>query len=186
MAESAPSDMTVDEFLVWAVKRPGRHELEFGTVIAMSPESLGHVRAKTRIQRALDAALGRAGLDCEAVGDGVTVRVDATTAYEPDASVYCGPRQPANALVVVDPVIVVEVVSPSSVGRGHNQKLVGYFMVPSLQHYLIVNPERRVLVHHARRSDEIATRILRSGGLTLDPPGFELPVEELFGASHED
>ena len=113
--------------------------------------------------------------------DGATVRVDPTPAYEPDALVYCGPALPPDAIEVADPVIVVEVVSPSSLHRDHNVKLVGYFLMPSLQHYLIVNPDRRMLVHHARDGDAIRTRILGSGALRLDPPGLLLEVVDLFG-----
>ena len=45
----------------------------------------------------------------------------------------------------------------------------------------IVDAERRFLVHHARRGDEIATRILHGGPLRLDPPGLDLMVEDLLG-----
>ena len=181
MAEVAPSDMTVDEFLAWAAGRPGRYELELGTVIAMSPENLGHLRAKNAVCAALAAAIRSAGLACEALPDGATVRIDARTAYEPDALVYCGPGLSSRSIEVPDPIVVVEIASPSSGSRDHNQKLVGYFMVPTIQHYVIVHPDRRILVHHARRGDEIATRILHGGPLRLDPPGLDLRIEDLFG-----
>jgi Uma2 family endonuclease len=173
--------MTVDEFLVWAEGRPGRYELDGGTVIAMSPENVGHLRAKAAVHEVLAAAVRRAGLPCEALPDGATVRVDAGTAYEPDALVYCGPPLPRSAIEVADPVIVVEVLSPSTARHDRSGKLVGYFAVPSLYHYLIVDADRRVLVHHARDGDHIATRILRSGGLHLDPPGIDIGVEDLLG-----
>ena len=73
---------------------------------------------------------------------------------------------------------MVEVASPSSGSRDHNQKLIGYFMVPSVQHYLIIHSDRRILVHHARRGDEIATRILHGGRLRLEPPGLDLKIED--------
>ena len=185
MAEAVPSGLTVDEFLLWAANRPGRYELELGTVIAMSPENVGHLRAKDGACSALAAAIARAGLACEALPDGATVRVDARTAYEPDALVYCGHRLPPRAIEVPNPIVVVEVASPSSGARDHNEKLVGYFMVPSVQHYLIIHSDRRILVHHARRGDEIATRILHGGALRLDPPGLDLRIEDLFGSPSE-
>ena len=174
--------MMIDAFLAWAADQPGRYELENGYAVAMAPERLGHVRAKTACFDALRVAVAAARLPCEALPDGAAVRVDARTLYEPDALVYCGARLSPRATEVADPVVVVEVVSPSSGARDHNQKLVGYFMVPSVQHYLIVHPDRRVLVHHARRGDEIATRILHGGELHLDPPGLELRIEDLFGS----
>ncbi len=180
MADAAPSEMTVDEFLVWAEGRPGRYELDGGTVIAMSPENVGHLRAKTDAYEALATAIRRARLACEALPDGATVRIDVRTAYEPDALVYCGPRLPRRAIEVPNPVIVVEVLSPSTGRHDRSGKLVGYFAVPSLHHYLIVDADRRAVIHHARKEDEIATRILRSGSLRLDPPGLDLTIEDLF------
>lgn len=178
-----PSGMTVDAFLVWAEGRPGRHELELGRVIATAPERASHNRAKTAAQRALADAVARAGISCESFSDGMTVRVDRMTAYEPDAVVHCGPSVPPDAIEVPHPV--VEVVSPSSGSRDHDEKLVGYFLVPSIRHYLIVHPDRRILVHHARDGDSIRTRILDGGALRLDPPGLELSIEDLFGGRPE-
>lgn len=51
-------------------------------------------------------------------------------------------------------------------------KLVGYFKVPSVAHYLIVHPLQRVVPDHARGTgDLIETRIRTAGELRLDPPG---------------
>ena len=183
MAETSPSPMTVDEFLVWAEGRPGRYELDGGTVVAMSPESDDHRRAKAAVHDTIAAAVRRAGLPCEALSDGVTVRVDARSAYTPDVAVYCGSRLP---IMVSEPVIVVEVLSVHTTGHRRCGELVGYFAVRSLQHYIIVDAERCAAIHHARRTDEIATRILHGGTLRLDPPGLELRIEDLFGAEPAD
>ena len=78
-------------------------------------------------------------------------------------------------------IVVVEVSSPSTGRRDEHEKLIGYVAVPSIQHYLIVYAERRIVVHHARAGDAITTRILGSGSIRLDPPGLDLAVEDLFG-----
>lgn len=63
----------------------------------------------------------------------------------------------------------------------HGPKLMGYFSLPSLAHYLILDPERRVAIHHKRgQGDIIETRILSEGVVRLDPPGIEAPVAEMF------
>jgi Uma2 family endonuclease len=79
--------------------------------------------------------------------------VNDRTVYEPDALVRCGPPLPADAIEVADPVIVVEVVSPSSRGIDCGVKLAGYFALPSLRHYLIVDTGTRVVIHHRRGED---------------------------------
>lgn len=108
------------------------------------------------------------------------MRVGAGDVFEPDALVACGPPPPGDALEIADPVIVVEVLSPTA-AIDHGPKLMGYFPLPSLAHYLILDPERRVAIHHKRgQGDIIESRILSEGVVRLDPPGIEAPVAEMF------
>ena len=75
---------------------------------------------------------------------------------------------------------MVEVLSPSTAAIDHGRKLSGYFSLVSVQHYLILDPDRRVVIHHKRGSgDAIETRVLIDVA-RLDPPGFEVAVEALF------
>ncbi|WP_375457817.1 Uma2 family endonuclease [uncultured Enterovirga sp.] len=182
-AEPAPARMDVDEFLRWAEDRPGRYELDDGLVFAMSPERVRHAEVKGAVHQALRAACEMSGAPCRALPDGMTVKVDRQTAYEPDALVYCGPRLPGDAIEVPAPVIVVEVLSPSTAYRDVGRKLAGYFQIASVQHYLIVDPDRPVVVHHQRgEGDLIRTRIVTGGILRLDPPGLDLVVADLWPA----
>jgi Uma2 family endonuclease len=173
--------MTVDEYLAWAQGRPGRFELYAGVVYAMTPERACHAKVKYAVQTALLAAIRRSGLPGHMLPDGMTVRIDRDTAHEPDALVYCGRELPDSAVEVPSPVVVVEVLSPCTWHVDASAKLAGYFRVPALQHYLIVDPDKRRVIHHARgEGDIIATRIVGEGRLPLDPPGLELTVDELF------
>ena len=101
----------------------------------------------------------------------MSVRVDADTLYEPDAMVRCGPPIDDNATEVADPVILVEVVSPSSRKRDSGSKLEDYFRIPSVRHYLIVKTENQAIIHHRRdEAGTITTHIVRDGAIQLDPP----------------
>jgi Uma2 family endonuclease len=96
--------------------------------------------------------------------------------------VRCGAVVPPDTVKLTDPVIVVEVLSPSTRARDHGDKLIDYFRLPSVYHYLIVRTEDRAIIHHARNADgTILTRIVREGTLHLDPPG--LTATGLFLAS---
>ena len=111
----------------------------------------------------------------------MTVTINASTVYEPDVLVRCGPRVPDHTVKLDDPVIVVDVPSPSARSRDSGAKLIDYFRLPSIHHYLIVRIEDRAIIHHARNPDgTILTRIVRDGTLHLDPPG--LTVTGLFPA----
>jgi hypothetical protein len=52
-----------------------------------------------------------------------------------------------------------------------------------VQHYLIVEPTRKVVIHHRRGPNAIETRIATDGTVRLGPPGIELPVLDLFRES---
>jgi Uma2 family endonuclease len=181
--EKAPDHrMTVDEFLAWAETQEGRYELHGGEVFSMAAERTLHAEMKFSVQSALHAGIKEARLPCFMLPDGMTVRISNDTAHEPDALVYCGPKLPANAIEVPYPVIVVEVLSPSTRRIDASKKLAGYFSLPGLHHYLIVDPERPPLIHHQRQADgTILTRLVGEGVLRLDPPGFEIKVNEIFG-----
>jgi Uma2 family endonuclease len=173
--------MTVDEFLAWAQDHPGRYELFRGEVYARSAETTGHIAIKGAVFLALHAAIRARGVACHVLADGATVRIDSSTACEPDALVYCGEKLPPTSLEVPDPVIVVEVLSQSTRRVDVSLKLAGYFQRPSVMHYLVVDPSRPTVIHHARGSDgAIVTRIVTEGSITLDPPGIELRVSDIY------
>jgi Uma2 family endonuclease len=181
MSAAAKKKMNADEFLLWAEGQEGRWELQDGAPVAMSPERVSHVRTKGLVFQALAGAIIRAQAPCEAFSDGVSVRIEDGSVYEPDAVVHCGPRVPEDSIEISNPVVVVEVLSPSTAARDHGVKLTGYFSLPGLAHYLILDPERRVVIHHKRGLGEvIETRILSDGLLRLDPPGLETHVADMF------
>jgi Uma2 family endonuclease len=182
MGATAEKQLNVDEFLAWADGREGNWELHDGAPVAMSPERVRHTATKSDAFFALRVAVDRAGAPCRAYSDGITVRVRENRAFVPDALVC--PAPPPDAREISNPVIVVEVVSPSTAAYDHGEKLAGYFALPSVAHYLILDPDRRLVIHHARaREGVIETRMPREGRLCLDPPGLELAVAELFASA---
>jgi Uma2 family endonuclease len=183
MAKILEKLMTVSEFLDWVQEQPrGRYELVRGEVIAMSPERALHALTKHRIARVLEDAVRNTGLDCIVFPDGMTVSIDEHTAYEPDAVVQCGRAVDMDSILVEEPLIVVEVLSPKYFRIDMTEKLVDYFRVASIHHYLIFDTKRNTVTHHRRLvgTEDVATRILRDGALVLDPPGLTVNVAELF------
>jgi Uma2 family endonuclease len=182
MSIPKPLRMTADEFLAWALEQPrGRYELAAGEVIAMAPERAAHALVKLAAARALEDAVAAAGLPCQVFPDGMAVRIDEGTVYEPDASLRCGPKLPEDDIELADPMIVVEVLSPASRAQDSGAKLEAYFRLPSVRHSLIANTATRSVIHHARGADgAIATRVHAGGDLRLDPPGITLRPADLF------
>lgn len=177
-----PVVLSREEYRRWAEAQPrGRHELIAGEVVAMAPERIAHIRVKARVWAALDRSVRAAGLPCEAFADGITVEVGDDTDCEPDAVVACGERLSGDAIAASNPVVVAEVLSPSTRSVDTGAKLVDYFRVPSIQHYLIVRADRRAVIHHRRRGDgTVETRFIGEGRIALDPPGLDVAVEEFY------
>lgn len=175
--------MTAEEFLAWSEGRPGRYELVDGEIFAQAAERVAHAEAKGAVYVALLAAIREDGLPCRALPDGMAVRIDERTVFEPDAQVYCGPRLAPSDLVVENPMIVVEVLSPSTGRNDALGKLTGYFRLPSIQHYLIVDPDQPLVIHHGRGAGtDILTRIVTEVEVKLDPPGLTFSLAEIYGS----
>jgi Uma2 family endonuclease len=104
-------------------------------------------------------------------------------AFEPDV-VVSGVEVP-EGLLVPEPLIVVEVLSESTRDRDFTIKLAGYASLTSVVHYLLVEMRRRLIVHHHRPAGEpeFRTSIARGGILRLDPPGLDLDLDAIYGAS---
>lgn len=70
---------------------------------------------------------------------------------------------------------------PSPAKGNTTVKLAGYFKLPSIAHYLTVDPDAAMVVHRSRRKgSDILTRVVTDGCLTLDPPGLELALTDIY------
>ncbi|MDY8109493.1 Uma2 family endonuclease [Fulvimarina sp. 2208YS6-2-32] len=181
-----PTDkMTADEFLVWSrgLADGERYELLDGTLLRMQAENAGHAITKTNVALSFRDALRRAGrTGCRSIADGFSIRVSDDQVREPDAMINCAPMA-RDDLYASCPVVVVEVLSPSTRRIDLHRKLIDYFQVPSIQHYLIVMASDRRVLLHSRSSveGEIRTRILgEETTIALDPPGISLAIAEFF------
>ena len=172
--------MTAPEFLAWAESQPARHEFDGTRPVAMTGGDLGHSRLIRNISRALASRL--AGSHCEPLGPDAAVATIGDAIRYPDAVVTCTPFSDRDRLVP-DPVIVFEVVSPSSVRTDRVTKLHEYQAVPSIRRYIIVEPAIAALTVLSR---DHAGEAFRASGLSdtdilrLPEIGIEIPVAELY------
>jgi Uma2 family endonuclease len=164
--------MNADEFIAWAMNQPKRYELKGGRVVPMSPERAAHTQTKHLVWLAFRQAAKESGLKYQVFGDGMSVRVDQETIYEPDTLLRLGEPVARDTIEINDPMIVVEVVSPSSLTVDSSTKLIDYFRLASVQHYFVVDTDSASVTHHRRiAEDRMETRVIRTGSLRFDPPG---------------
>lgn len=180
--------MTVEEFHAWADKREAalaydepKWELFDGVPEMQASERWVHTRLKYQIMRAIDRAIEAAGLKLEAGIDGIGVRVGVNAEYVPEVVVFPAGIIQENDRHAPNPVIVVEVLSPSSRNKDLRTKADGYGRVPTIEHYLAVDPDGGVVVPFRRKGAKLVRpkEGLTTGELRLDPPGLILKVEDL-------
>ena len=169
------------DYRAWAAAQSrGRFERHSAVVVAMAPERVAHVRLKAAAWALLRDGIRANQLPCEALTGGMTVEIGEDDDYEPDAIVRCGVRLADDATTVPDPLIVVEVLSPSTSAIDRSVKLERYYRLPSVQHYLIIWTDRHRVVHHRRVGDGVETTSRTDGAIRLDPPGLLFNVTALY------
>ena len=184
-AQSHPR-MTVAGFLAWSEEQSddARYELVAGEPLRlMAPTNIRHAQIQSNASQALRRSVAEAGLPCRVydAGPGVAVGPDGDECRIPDVVVTCAAEIDETARLVPEPVIVVEVASPSTRLADVNDKVEFYSGIASVQHYLVIEQDRRRVVYHGRgQSGGLEPRILREGEIALDPPGVRLALVALY------
>lgn len=179
MAEAARQEdwpRTVAEFEPWHACQPDRWEFFAGAPRLMAPASLRHTIIKTNLGTALTNALG--DQDRAVLVDGAQIVTDEISAI-PDVVVTCAPLD-LSTPVIAAPTIIAEVMSPSSEADDGGRKWFSYRKIPSLQHYLVVHQEQRVVLIHSRAGDLWRERFVGQGTVELDPPPIRLEIEAVY------
>lgn len=131
--------MTLAEFLEWERRQPTRHEFIDGEIVAMTGARAGHVRMVARLMERLRRHLR--GSPCEAFANDLRIVVPLGDSYYPDILVVCGEARPDDEDDQVElATIAIEVSSPSTWRYDAQRKRWGYLSVPTMEHYLLIDP----------------------------------------------
>jgi Uma2 family endonuclease len=153
-----------------------KHEFAAGEIYAMAGGSIKHSALASRISAALEN--GRPP-GCVAFQSDMRLRVLASgRAAYPDASMVCGAVEldPADAAgtTITNPVLLVEVLSPSTEEVDRGDKWRDYQRIPSLQEYVLVSQHPRIEIFRRLPSgtweyvDVREGRVMLASGPTLD------------------
>ena len=160
-----------------------RHEFLDGAVWAMGGGTPEHARVAANIARILGTQL--AGKRCAVYSSELRVRVSATglTTY-PDVTVVCGsleldPDDPRRH-TVVNPSLVVEVLSPSTESYDRGEKLEHDQSIPSLRAIVRVGTEARRIDLWRRSGGAWSGQVVERGTAPVESLGVELPLEDVY------
>lgn len=172
-----------DDYLAWEQEQAFRNEYVDGEVFAMSGASDAHATVAGNLFVALHGLLR--GTPCKAFMADMKVRVEAANSFfYPDILVTCDPRDrgPEASHVKQHPVLVIEVLSPSTEAYDRGNKFAAYRLLPSLKEYVLVSiEERRIEVF--RRDDTghwVLYPFAADENLALASVDFQCPLAELF------
>jgi Uma2 family endonuclease len=170
--------MTLAEFLEWEEGQPVRYEFDGFGPVAMTGGTYGH----STIQRNLAFALtGRLrGKPCQFQGSDLKIQVGDGHIRYPDGMVVCSPVD-RTATVVHEPVVVFEVLSPSTAAKDRIVKAREYQATPSIRRYVMLEQDSVGATVYARSGETWTHEILVADSiLALPEIGVSLPLAELY------
>ena len=166
--------LTPEQYLARERKTDTKHEYHNGQIVAMSGASFAHNIITTNITTALNNEL--VGSDCIVVASDMCVRTSPDTSYfYPDVVVVCGePQFEDNTFdVLLNPVLIVEVLSPSTADYDRGEKFEHYKQLISLQEYIIVSQDRVHIEHYLRFGKQWVLTEFRAPENVLPLPSVE-------------
>jgi Uma2 family endonuclease len=183
MMPARKQTMTYAEYLALEEKAVERHEFLNGEVFAMGGGTIEHAGLIAAVSIALGKALG--ALPCRVFSSDLRIRVRATglTTY-PDVSVVCGKAEAdyEDPHAIVNPTLVVEVLSDSTEAYDRGEKAAHYRHLPSLREYVLVSQHRpRIEVHRRNDAGRWELYEYESGSrVELASVGCSIDVDEVY------
>jgi Uma2 family endonuclease len=174
--------MSAEEYLAFERAAEGKHELWDGEVFAMSGASLAHNQIVRNLIRHLGNALE--GMDCQVLPSDMRVRIGLRNRYVyPDVTIVCGrPRLEGNADVLLDPNLVIEVLSPSTEAFDRGEKFVAHRSLRSVHEVVLVGQDARRVECYTRQLDDSWILRERTGdaAVQLGPLAEPLPLDAIY------
>lgn len=181
--------MTAAEYLAWERAQPSKHEFFDGEILAMAGGSPRHNALSVNASAALRTALAQRG--CVTFSSDQRIGFSPKKYVYPDASVVCGELKTEDGAddVVVNPTVIVEVLSRSTEQYDRGGKWEGYRRIPSLTDYVLVSQAKPQIEVYQRRDDGswmyravgAGERAVLTNGAVLDVDGIFAGVMALPG-----
>ncbi len=168
--------MMIEEFLAWEEGQGLRWEFDGFQPVPRNSGTVGHGVVQGNLLVALGARLR--GDPCQVYTSGLKIHVAGSIRY-PDAFVVCT-RVPRNATGVTDPVVVFEVLSPSTASIDHFVNNQEYRDTPSIRRYVSLEQDVIGATVFARAGDDWVAHIVGGDGMLAVPEiGIDVPLAEL-------
>ena len=170
--------MSLAEFLEWEERQELRYEFDGIEPVAMTGGSVGHATIQANLAIALGGRLR--GTPCRFYGSDLKIQVANDHIRYPDGMVACSPAD-RTANLVRDPVVIFEVLSPSTAAQDRIVKAREYQATPSVQRYVMLEQDRIGATVHVRAQDGWSVLVLKDEDTIAMPEiGLSVPLAEFY------
>ena len=176
----AQPKISLEDYLAWEEAQPERNEFYRGEVFAMAGARRVHGRVVSNLARRVAEALD--GTPCQVFQEGMKLQIADDTVLYPDLFVTCDKADLATEHIFRAPTLVVEVLSPSTQGYDRSHKFALYRRIPSLQEYVLVDPDTRRVEAFSRNSEGqwVLNDMSEADTLHAASLGIAVPMAEVF------
>jgi Uma2 family endonuclease len=181
---------TEDEYVELERRAETKSELVNGLIYAMSGAKPRHNVLGANVIGELRARLRTRESPCKVFSSDQRIRSDATgmNTY-PDAVVACGPRFHAKyGDALVNPTVIVEVLSKSTEDYDHGAKFAHYRTIPGFVEYVLVAQRKRKVEHFRRlESGQWLMTELEGDDAVLELPslGCAIPLRDIYAGTDD-
>lgn len=148
--------MTIEEYLAFEETSAVRHEYFAGQIYALAGGNASHSIICSNINALLHNQLRQR--PCVVYTSDMKIKIERTKLYTyPDVSVVCGPArfEDRTQRVLLNPVIIVEVLSESTEKYDRGKKFQHYRAIETLQEYILVAHDAKQVDHYIRQPDNL-------------------------------
>lgn len=181
-AEQQPRRYTVEEYLALEVQSETKHEYFDGEIFAMAGADISHNWIGLNFAASFRQALR--GRLCKVVMEGVQLAVQEGHHYTyPDVMITCDPDDQRAKRILHAPVLLIEVLSPSTAEYDRGRKFNQYKQLPSLQHYLLVSQTSWLVEWYRREPNNIwsfTALVEAEDSLVIPDLNINLTVAEIY------
>jgi Uma2 family endonuclease len=184
MATIPARHLTVEEYL--DIDRSSERPSEFhdGEMFPIEAAAINHGRIQGNVYAAMRQRF--ANTDCEAFLSSLRVEIPSFKRYTyPDLMVACGKLELGDKHrdTLLNPIVLFEILSPSTAGYDRGEKLFLYQSIASLREYILISQDQVLIERYRRQNDrqwlyEAISSI--DAELTLDSAGCAVPLREIY------
>jgi Uma2 family endonuclease len=180
---------TAEEYLTLERSASSKSEFHDGQIYAMTGASRKHNLITVNIARELSVQLKKS--PCEAYVNDMRVKAAEARSYHyPDIVVACGTAQFEDAHVdtLLNPTLLVEVLSPSTEAYDRGGKFAHYRKIPTLREYLLVAQDQPSIERYQRQGDVwiLTEAVGLDAAMSLESIGCELSLREVYDKVLDD